>query len=56
MSEVLSMPTFLRQHQKTISVCVAIFIVIFVLIWLSRTDSQHRGIEAFNHVITKKAN
>jgi hypothetical protein len=56
MSDILSTPSFLKQHQKAILVCGAVVLMVFVLIWLSRNGSQNRGIEAFDHVITKKEN
>jgi uncharacterized protein YggT (Ycf19 family) len=48
MPDILSMPTFLKQHQKAIVVCVVVVLVIFALMWFSSNNSN-KGIEAFNH-------
>jgi len=47
MSEVLSMQTFLKQHQKALLVCAVVVLVICVLVWLSKNNSN-KGIESFN--------
>jgi Cu/Ag efflux pump CusA len=47
MSEVLSAQTFLKQHQKALLVCAVVVLIICVLIWLSKNNTN-RGIASFN--------
>lgn len=39
MSEVQSMPTFLKQHQKAIIVC-AVVVLVIVALWLSKDNGS----------------